>query len=107
MYKKHEIELRAYSLAKHLLQKDYVTFWKYVDTNNFKNLPISDTVNGSTGYEEVANMWRSHYQNLFTTVISCKHTSFVLDNLNNVSVDCVLSSSTEVVKVSGYCQSGY
>ena len=35
-------------------------------------------------------------QNLFTTVKSCKHKKFVLDNLNNVSVDCVLSSSTEV-----------
>ena len=45
-----------------------------MDTNNCKkNLPISDTVNGSTGHEEVANMWRSHYQNLFTTVKSCKY----------------------------------
>ena len=41
-------------------------------------------------------MWRSHYQNWFTTVKSSKHKTFVLDNLNNVSVDCVISSSTEV-----------
>ena len=73
MCKKHEIELRADSLAKNLLQKEYVSFWKDVDKNNCKKLPISDTVNGSTGHEEVANMWRSHYQNLFTTVKSCKH----------------------------------
>ena len=68
MYKKHEVELRADSLAKHLLQNDYVTFWKDVDKNNCKKIPISDTVNGLTGYEEVTNMGRSHYQNLFTTV---------------------------------------
>ena len=64
--------------------------------NNCKKLPISDTVNGSTGHEEIANMWRSHYQNLYTSVKSCKHKKNLFDNLNNVSVDCVLSSSTEV-----------
>ena len=39
MCKKHEIELRADSLAKHLLQKDYVIFCKDVDKHNCKKTP--------------------------------------------------------------------
>ena len=65
MCRRHEAEIRADALAKHLLEKDCIQFWKDVDKSNCKSLHLSELVGGVSGHKNIANLWRSHYESYF------------------------------------------
>ena len=61
-------------MASNLLEKNTNEFWKDVNVRNICKIPLPQTVEGVTGMEEVAEMWRDH----FSAVLNC---------LNNERVD--------------------
>ena len=61
-------------MASNLLEKNTNEFWKDVNVKNKCKTPLPQTVEGVTGMEEVAKMWRGH----FSAVLNC---------LNNERVD--------------------
>ena len=96
--RRHEAEIRADALAQHLLEKDFIQFWKDVDKSNCKRLPLSESVGGVSGHENIANLWRSHYETLFSSVKGSTHKDKVVNNISNISIDCELTSYTEVAE---------
>ena len=62
--KKQESILKSNALAKFLLTKDEKQFWTFIkDTGKAEaRVPLAETVGGCTGIEEVANMWKEHFQ---------------------------------------------
>ena len=61
-------------MASNLLEQNTNEFWKDVNVKNKCKTPLPQTVEGVTGMEEVAEMWRGH----FSAVLNC---------LNNERVD--------------------
>lgn len=56
------------ALANSLLKKDTKQFWKHVKrTQKVTSTTRAESVGGSTGVQEVANMWRQHYSDLLNT----------------------------------------
>jgi hypothetical protein len=88
------------SLAKHLLTKDCKTFWKEVKRMQGFNSPgLASTVGGATNTTEICNMWKEHFQSLLN---SCKDTSEkenVLEQLSDMSNNCVNRITPENVNV--------
>ena len=88
--KRNEESLRADSLAKKLAINNIEGFWKEVKVVNNSKVPISTSVDGVTGMDSVAEMWRKHYESLFNCLNSSgnsdtMHTS-VFDG--NMRVNC-------------------
>ena len=50
-------------MASNLIEKNTNEFWKDVNVKNRCNPPppLPETVEGVTGMEEVAKMWRGHF----------------------------------------------
>ena len=95
MCRRQEAEIRADALA-HLLEQDFIQFWKDVDKSNCKRLPLSESLGG--GHENIANLWRSHYETLFSSVTGSTHKDKVVNKISNISIDCELTSCTEVAE---------
>lgn len=67
--KKHEIEIRANILGTDLLNKDAKQFWK--DVKRYANEKVTvhvDSVNGCTGDEQITDMWKDYFENLYNSV---------------------------------------
>ena len=77
-------------MASNLLEKNTNEFWKDVNVKNKCKTPLPQTVEGVTGMEEVAEMWRGH----FSAVLNC---------LNNERVD-VASYNLACDTEENYCQ---
>ena len=59
---------RADALARKFLQKDPKDFWKHIKKiNNDTSHILASTVVGSTGEQEIAKMWQSHYNFLLNS----------------------------------------
>ena len=52
-------------MASNLLEKNTNEFWKDVNVKNKCKTPLPQTVEGVTGMEEVAEMWRGHFSAVF------------------------------------------
>ena len=82
------------SLAKNLLGKDSKTFWKEVKSlNGSGSTPLSSTVGGAVGHEQIASMWHDHYKSLLNSSKDIRDKAFVLGQFkkiseNNFSFDC-------------------
>lgn len=63
--KKNEDALRRDSLAKKLCDLNQDQFWKEIKLINNSHTPLPVTVEGVSGSDEIANMWRSHFQTIF------------------------------------------
>ena len=71
--KDHEEALRSDALANSLSEKDYSKFWDTVrKTNNSKAANYAHTVDGCSGATAIAERWRSHFENLYNSVIDQK-----------------------------------
>lgn len=88
-----ESRARADALANKLLLKDDVAFWKNIKALNKSGDIISNTVDGISGEEDIANMWQNHYSNLLN---SNKDTAFkqrvlkyikAVPNIRDVTID--------------------
>ena len=90
--KANEIHIRADGLAKNLSDGNIKHFWKGV--TNKRTMPLSSSVGECTGHQNIANMWRSHFASLFSSVNNCDNEHFVKSNISNVcySEDMIVRS---------------
>ena len=65
--KKNEQQIIADKLAGDLTDHDYVQFWKQVGKLNGKHMPLSNTVGGATGSEQITSMWKEHFCKLLSS----------------------------------------
>ena len=63
--RRNEDALRKESLAKKLLCKNDKAFWKEIKLMNNSNLSLPNVVDGIIGSNNIVNMWKSHYEDLF------------------------------------------
>ena len=78
----NEDSLRKDSLANKLLCKNDKEFWKEIKRMNAK-VPLPNVIDGVTGSESIATMWRSHYTGLFNCL---KKDNNVVNQYNNVQL---------------------
>lgn len=63
--KNHESQLRRESLAKKLYDLDPKSFWKEIKYINDSSTPLPTSVEGVSGEDSIAHLWRKHYSDLF------------------------------------------
>ena len=65
---------RADALAKSLAEKDTMSFWKSIKNMNRKSIPLTQTIDGATGAEDISEMWKQHYSSILNCVTndSCR-----------------------------------
>ena len=81
----HIDELKADACAENLFDKDCRKFWNSVyKISNNKASKHVDCVGGSTGPQNVANMWKNHFEKLYNSTISKNRDSFV-NKINDLS----------------------
>lgn len=99
--KQHEDRLRADAYAKSLMEKDYSKFWYSIrKSNNVKCTKFANTINGCTGDNEIADMWMSHYKDLYNSVNDSESKfDFYqrVDLLRNDSMSCLNTISVRDV----------
>ena len=66
--KRHENSLRKESLARKLVDKNPMEFWKEVKHMNASNAPLPTCIDGISGADNIAQMWRDHYSDIFNSV---------------------------------------
>lgn len=65
---KHEQGMRGDSMAENLLDNDVTVFWKEVKALNSNNTSLPCTIEGVSGGNNIAELWRQHYSELFNCV---------------------------------------
>lgn len=88
--KRSEHNLKAGSMARKLLQHDVQDFWKEVQVMNITKVPLPSSIEGVTGPDNIVELWRKHYSDLFNCV---KSDCF---SIGNVSNDNVVITTEEV-----------
>ena len=59
---------KSNALANSLLHRDTKQFWKTIkQTERVESAPLADTVGGCSGLQQVADMWKQHYEKLLNT----------------------------------------
>ena len=66
--KRHENSLRKESLDRKLVDKNPIEFWKEVKHMNASNTPLPTCIDGISGADNIAQMWRDHYSDIFNSV---------------------------------------
>ena len=66
--KNHECQLRKDSLAKKLSQSRPDDFWKEIRQVNNCNIPLPNSIEDVTGIDEITELWRSHFKQLFNCI---------------------------------------
>ena len=66
--KRHENTLRRESLAKKLVGREPKEFWNKIKQMNSSRIPLPSCIDGISGVENIAEMWREHYSSLFNSV---------------------------------------
>ena len=67
---KHEQVMRADSMAEKLLCNNLTDLWKEVRALNRGNTSLPCTIEGVSGADNIAELWRRHYSALFNCVKS-------------------------------------
>ena len=63
--KRNENLLRREALAKKLSNANNDEFWKEIHSINNCNTPLPDTINNVTGADNILELWRKHFYDLF------------------------------------------
>ena len=63
--KKNENQLRREALAKKLANSTNNDFWKEIHSINNCNTPLPDTIDKVSGAENILELWRKHFYDLF------------------------------------------
>ena len=77
---KNEQAIRADAMARKLLVNDITSFWKEVKLMNRSNTVLPCTVEGVSGTDNIAELWRKHYSGLFNCIQS---DHFKLENIHD------------------------
>jgi len=73
----------ADSIAKSLLLKDGVTFWKEVKKLGKSGAnSLASSIDGAVGENNICNIWKDHYENLLNSNTDFKDKTEVLNNIN-------------------------
>ena len=74
---------RADALAKHMSEKDTMSFWRSVKANS-KSVPLTHTIYGVTGNDNISEMWHKHYNGILNCVGNDSKMGDVLSILDNI-----------------------
>ena len=73
-------ELKADACAKSLLGQDSRKFWKNVfKMSNDKATCQVNSVDGATGPQEIADMWKIHFQRLYSSNVNYKFCTLLIE----------------------------
>ena len=72
--------MRADSLAEKLLNKNVIEFSKEVRTINRSNTLLPSTIEGVSGADRIAELWKQNYSALFNCI---KSDSYKVGNIAN------------------------
>ena len=89
--------IKSDKLAEKLLQKDDKAFWKEVRSqNNNNNIGLPEVVDNIQGTENIANMWKEHYTNLFNCLNNSSSNNTADLNVNsfdyNISPEAIATA---------------
>ena len=68
--KRNEQAMRSNALAKKLQQNNPKDFWKEIKVINNSKMPLPSNIDGITGPENIAEVWKEHYSDIFNCVKS-------------------------------------
>ncbi len=83
---KHEQVMRADLMVEDLLCNNVNAFWKDVRSINRSNVTLPCSIEGVSGAENIAELWRQHYSTLFNCVKSEPGKVEVVSNINTGSI---------------------
>ena len=79
--KRNEASLRKESLASKLADGDSKGFWKLIKGDSNVRVPLPTSVEGVTGEANIANLWRTHYKDVFNTADEgCRAANYAVCN---------------------------
>ena len=67
---KHEQALRAHAMADNLQSNNVTEFWKEVTATNRAKAVLPCNIEGVSGADNIAELWRQHYSALFNCIKS-------------------------------------
>ena len=68
-------------LPKKLLCKNDKAFWKEIKLMNNSKLSLPNVIDGVTGSNNIVNMWKSHYEDLFNCLAKDTNTKGLCQNV--------------------------
>ena len=83
--KRDEARVRADIIANDLVKRNSTLFWNHVSKQNRRCTITADTVDGATGRESIASMWKNHYANVFNCVDNVSDKESVLDTTSRIT----------------------
>ena len=85
--------LPADALASKVASGDVKCFWRKIDKCNSGNVAFSNKIENETGSQNITNMWRDHYQQLFNSVNDTNDKPYVLSYIrnNHDTIDAVVT----------------
>ena len=73
---------KANVCAESLVNQDRCKFWNNISKMSYnKTTSRVDSVGGATGSQEVADMWKPHFQRLYSSNINSKYCSLFTEKL--------------------------
>ena len=90
---KNEKTLHAEALASKLASGDVKCFWRKIKKCNSGNVAFSSKIENETGFQNITNMWRDHYQQLFNSLNDTNDKPYVLSYTrhNHDTIDAVVT----------------
>ena len=83
----HIEQLKADACAENIFDQDSRKFWNRVyNISNSRASCHVNSVGGSSGPQEVANMWQAHFQKLYSSAIDSKYRKLFEDRINDICV---------------------
>ena len=82
--KRDESRAKADAMAFNLTQGGTRKFWNSVHSTSGSFSPLPTNVSGCSGHENIANMWKNHYENLLNSVPKCHDKDIVLSSLERI-----------------------
>jgi len=105
--RQHEQQLRADACAINLKNKDPIKFWHSVKKiSNSKATKYVSTVDGVTGEQNIAEMWKNHFAQLYNSVNCDSDAVAFTKSLSLMGDDKVTVSIGEVVEAIGKQKKG-
>jgi len=86
--KNHLEEMKAAACANSLMDNDYQKFWSSVyKISNSKASGHVNCINGMSGSENITNMWRNYFENLYCVNVGSKYRSLFENKLISSSME--------------------
>ena len=98
--KQNEELIRNDKLANHLSELNMIDFWKQIKRMNNSKSVQANCIDGVTGEQNIAEHWKSYYENIFNCISDVSNKEYVLSDLNTCSgEECLTVTADEVDKI--------